>query len=100
MVRYHVEANQKGWSKNLARICFAIMNTVNASMGFTPFQLKTGCSPRIILPLSPASPPTHEISNSEITACDIIQQLELDVKEAQDQLLAAKIRQVYHANQH
>ena len=42
MVRYHVEANHKGWSKNLARIRFAIMNTVNASTGFSPFQLKTG----------------------------------------------------------
>ena len=56
MVHYHVEANQKGWSKNLARICFTIMNTVNASTGFTPFQLKTGCSPRLIPPLIPESP--------------------------------------------
>ena len=100
MVRYHVEANQKGWSKNLSRIRFAIMNTVNASTGFTPFQLKTGRSPRIIPPLVPDSPSTREASDAEITARDIIQQLELDVKEAQDHLLAAKVRQAYHANQH
>ena len=100
MVRYDVEANQKGWSKNLARIRFAIMNTVNALTGFFPFQLKTGRSPRIIPPLSPASSATRELPESEITACDIIQQLELDVKEAQDQLLAAKIRQAYYAKQH
>ena len=100
MVRYHVKANQKGWLKNLACIHFAIMNTVNALTGFSPFQLKTGHSPRIILPLSPASSATHELPKSEITAHDIIQQLELDVKEAQDQLLAAKIHQAYYANQH
>ena len=55
MVHYHVEANQKGWSKNLARIRFTIMNTVNASTGFRPFQVKTGCSPRLIPPLIPES---------------------------------------------
>ena len=30
----------------------------------------------------------------------MIQQLELDVKEAQDHLLAVKVRQAYHTNQH
>ena len=44
-VRYHVDLNQKGWLRQLPRICFAIMNTVNASTGYSPFQLKTGRSP-------------------------------------------------------
>ncbi|KIJ27864.1 hypothetical protein M422DRAFT_129914, partial [Sphaerobolus stellatus SS14] len=73
------------------------MNTVNASTGFSPFQLKTGRSPRIIPPLvdAPITP-----SDAETTAREIIEHLQLDVMEAQDNLLAAKIRQAYHANEH
>src|ERR1700734_3385223 len=35
-IRYHVCCNQKGWVRPLPRICFCIMNTVNASIGFSP----------------------------------------------------------------
>ena len=96
-IRYHVDNNQKGWLAKLPRIRFAIMNTVNSSTGFSPFQLKTGRSPRVIPPLTPA-PPTA--TAAEIDARQIIARLEIDVKEAQDNLLAAKIRQAYHANEH
>lgn len=41
-IRYHVNNNQKGWSAKLPRIHFAIMNTVNASTGFSGFHLQTG----------------------------------------------------------
>ena len=96
-IRYHVDNNQKGWLSKLPRIRFAIMNTVNSSTGFSPFHLKTGRSPRVIPPLTPASTtPT----TAEVDARQIISRLELDVKEAQDNLLAAKIRQAYHANEH
>ena len=44
-LRYHVEQNQKGWSRVLSHICFHMMNTVNTSTGFTPFQLRMGWSP-------------------------------------------------------
>jgi hypothetical protein len=54
-IRYHVDINQKGWSAQLPRVRFALMNTVNTSTGFSPFQLKTGRSPRIIPPLVPLS---------------------------------------------
>jgi hypothetical protein len=73
------------------------MNTVNASTGFSPFHLKTGRSPRLIPPLTPA--PTAP-TMAEVDARDIIACLELDVKEAQDNLLATKIHQAYHANEH
>ncbi|KAF9536704.1 hypothetical protein CPC08DRAFT_609169, partial [Agrocybe pediades] len=73
------------------------MNTVNASTGFSPFQLKTGRSPRIIPPLAPS---TDELSSAQITAREVIEKLNLDVKQAQDALTAAKVRQAYHANQH
>jgi RNase H-like domain found in reverse transcriptase/Reverse transcriptase (RNA-dependent DNA polymerase)/Integrase zinc binding domain len=96
-IRYHVDNNQKGWLAKLPRIRFAIMNTVNASTGFSGFQLKTGRSPRIIPPLIPLSP---DATPEQTTAHEIITRITLDVKEAQDNLLAAKIRQAYHANEH
>ncbi|KAF9537794.1 hypothetical protein CPC08DRAFT_612635, partial [Agrocybe pediades] len=73
------------------------MNTVNASTGFSPFQLKTGRSPRLIPPIGPL-PPRATVAQK--TAHELMKQIELDVKEAQDRLTAAKIRQAYHANQH
>ena len=73
------------------------MNTVNASMGFSGFQLKTGRSPWIILPLTPLS---ADATVEQTTAHKIVTHVTLDVKEAQDNLLAAKIRQAYHANEH
>lgn len=44
-LRYHIERNQKGWSKVLPKVWFDMMNTINMSMGFSPFILKTGRSP-------------------------------------------------------
>ncbi|KIJ32225.1 hypothetical protein M422DRAFT_84471, partial [Sphaerobolus stellatus SS14] len=73
------------------------MNTINTSTGFSPFQLKTGRSPRLIPPLIPAP---ADASADAITAQEIIARLQTDVKEAQDNLLAAKVRQAYHANEH
>lgn len=96
-IRYHVDRNQKGWSKQLPHIRFAIMNTVNSSTGFSGFQLKTGHSPRIISPLVVTN---QDTTADTITAREIINKLELDVKEAQDNLLGAKIRQAYHVNEH
>jgi len=43
-LRYHVTWNQKGWVHVLLRVRFAIMNTVNKSTGFSPFQLHLGRS--------------------------------------------------------
>jgi hypothetical protein len=44
-LRFHVERNQKGWVRALPKVRFDIMNTPNASMGTSPFILKTGRSP-------------------------------------------------------
>jgi hypothetical protein len=41
-MRYHVERNQKGWVRALPIIRFHIMNSVNASMGFSGFQICMG----------------------------------------------------------
>ena len=51
MLRYHVERNQLGWVCALPLVRFNIMNTINKSTGFLPFQLCMGCSPRVIPPL-------------------------------------------------
>jgi hypothetical protein len=37
--RYHVEQNQLGWKRALSWIHFNMMNTLNGSTGFSPFQL-------------------------------------------------------------
>ncbi|KIJ43231.1 hypothetical protein M422DRAFT_133854, partial [Sphaerobolus stellatus SS14] len=73
------------------------MNTINTSTSFSPFQLKTGRSPRIIPPLVPLP---EGVTANDITAREIIDRLQTDVKEAQDSLLAAKVRQAHHANEH
>ncbi|KAK0184510.1 hypothetical protein F5146DRAFT_902438, partial [Armillaria mellea] len=71
------------------------MNTLNASTGFSPFELKSGHSPRLMPPLAAITPP--EIS---VDAKTFMQHLELDVKEATDSLITAKITQSHFANHH
>jgi hypothetical protein len=94
-VRYHISRNQRGWVRALPHIRFDIMNTVNASPSFSGFQLRMGHSPRII-PL--VTPPPRDAPDEEKLACKIIDQLALDVAEAQDNLLTAKINQAEQAN--
>ncbi|THG92770.1 hypothetical protein EW026_g8249 [Hermanssonia centrifuga] len=93
-LRFHVERNQKGWARALPLVRFNHMNTVNASTGFTPFQLHCGRQPRIIPPLQ--KPEVHDTDS--IDAAKVIAQLETDVMEAQDNLLLAKSNQAFHAD--
>jgi ''chromo'' (CHRromatin Organisation MOdifier) domain./Integrase core domain. len=98
-LRFHVRRNQKGWVKALPRIRFDIMNSVNASTGFSPFVLRLGRSPRIIPPIVPTSLPTELIDALEaLSAQSIIERMEMDTAEAKDNLLRAKVTQAYHAN--
>ena len=93
---FHVKRNQKGWAKALPRVRFNIMNTVNQSTGFTPFQLRLGQSPRIIPLLIPNTDNTpHAISAQTIIDC-----LQHDIWEAQDNMLKAKISQAQQSNKH
>ena len=43
-LRYHIMRNQEGWVRALPRVRFAIMNTINKSTRFSPFQLHIGRS--------------------------------------------------------
>ncbi|KAF9047989.1 hypothetical protein BDZ89DRAFT_921065, partial [Hymenopellis radicata] len=73
------------------------MNTVNASTGFSGFQLRMGRSPRIMPPIVPS---TRKFSDAEKLAREIIDRLTHDTAEAQDALIAAKVNQAASANKH
>jgi len=95
LLRYHVCQNQKGWVRALPRIRFQIMNSVNASTGFSGFQLHLGRSPRVILPIVPGNLPV-ELYDAGQTATALIDRLNNDVAQARDNLLLAKITQIHH----
>ena len=96
-LRYHVDRSQKGWVRALPRIRFAMMNTVNASTGFSNFQLHLGRSPRLIPPIVPTQLP-DTIRSAASTAESVITRVNTDVKEAQDNLFKAKLFQEHYAN--
>ena len=92
-LRYHVTRNQKGWVRALPRVRFAIMNTVNKSTGFSPFQLHLGRSPRLVPPITPATR-----ARTAVDVVKLMDQIGLDVAEAKDNLLLTKIFQADQAN--
>jgi hypothetical protein len=71
------------------------MNTVNLSTGLSPFQPHMGRSPQLILPLM-STVITDMLSGAPEaeTAVTLIEQLALNVKEAQDNLFAVKVYRV------
>lgn len=103
-LRYHVDHHQRGWVRALPRIRFAIMNTVNKSTGFTPFQLRFGRSPRILPPFltandhQPGSTTSPNTDPSDDAAWQVANRVHFDFLEAQDNLLRAKISQAAQAN--
>jgi hypothetical protein len=103
-LRYHVDWRQAGWVKSLPKVRFDIMNMVNASTGFSPFNLKLDHSPRIIPLLLQGNGVPHIIvtppnmTPEEAAAYAIIEHLEIDIQEARDSLMAAKISQSHYAN--
>jgi hypothetical protein len=98
ILRYHVDRNQTGWVRSLPRVRFTIMNTVNKSTGYSPFQLRMGRSPRIIPPLITDTAKDESKTPEGFVAVELFRQLELDVMDAQDRLLAAKVNQAHYAN--
>ena len=97
MLRFHVERNQTGWVRALPRIRFQIMNSVNKSTKSTPFQLQFGRTPRILPPLTTTHP---SVSQEATSARKIIDRIQIDVADAKDNLLLAKITQSAQTNKH
>ena len=93
---FHVERNQKCWVHALPRICFCIMNTVNASTNYSGFQLHLGRSPRII-PLIIPSHLSPKLQSAGPAAEAMITQLQNDITDVKDNLLLAEITQAHHA---
>ena len=96
MLRYHVARNQSGWVKALPLVHFNIMNTTNKSTGYSPFQLRMGCSAQVIPPLVPKDP--RDCTPEEERGREIVKRMETLTAEAQDNLLRAKISQAVQAN--
>ncbi|KAJ3891600.1 hypothetical protein GG344DRAFT_7306, partial [Lentinula edodes] len=74
------------------------MNTVNSSIGMSGFQLRSGFSPQLIPPLVPNLPANS--SEHEFDAHSFLTNIQVDVLEAQDCLLSAKLDQVRSHNHH
>ena len=93
-IRFAIEQHQKGWVQALNKICFNMMNTVNSSTSFTPFQLQFRKSPQLLPPL------LEEEANpeDEPSATEMITWMKSFENTAQDNLLTAKIRQASQAN--
>lgn len=86
-LRYYVDRDQLGWVKALPHVRFCIMNTVNASTGFSPFQLRLGMCPRVVPPLVEGQ------RGNDTSAAEIMEKMEEITAAAQDSLLFAKISQ-------
>jgi hypothetical protein len=95
---FHIQRNQLGWVKALPLIQFNLMNTINISMGFTPFQLCMGCSPQLIPPLVTDTTPI--VNQDKLAMNLLIEQITLDVAKAWDNLLSTKISRSEFANRH
>jgi len=98
MLCYHVEHNQRGWVHAFPLVCFNIMNTINKSMGFSPFQLCMGHSPQVIPPLIERHDRDTTLEAEHMY--ELIKRLEQLSMEAQDNLLCAKISQAAQANKY
>lgn len=98
-LRFHVERNQKGWVRALHRVRFDIMNSVNASTGFSGFQLRMGRSPKVMPLIMPGILPLELTGTTEaISAENVISRLAEDEAEACDNLLHTKVQQAHFSN--
>ena len=77
-----------------------MLNTVNASTGFSGFQLKMGCSPRLLPHIVQAPPAGLTGTKEAVDAVGIIEQVQVDMQQTKDALAAAKISQAHYVNVH
>ena len=71
------------------------MNTVNKSTGYSPFQLKYGCSPRVL----PYLDDSDDASRENLELHEIVPMIEKNIADAKDNLMLAKISQAYFMNE-
>ena len=99
-LRYLVDRQQKGWVKQLPYVRFVMMNTVNASTGYSPFYLKTGRNPRTIPPIDAIPFALERGDGGDIEdAKSHLEALAHTLEEVRDNLIEAKTRQAHYANQ-
>jgi hypothetical protein len=94
-VRFTVERDQQGWAQALPKVRFNIMNTINRSTGYSPFQLRFRKSPHVLPPLIDPPPDRDQDDLSVLERIEAMLPIELD---ARDNLLTSKIRQADQAN--
>jgi hypothetical protein len=89
-------------ARALPRVRFDIMNTVNKSTGFSPFQLRMSRSPRLIPPLLPTvlQEITADYLDGTPHVLTLLDCISPDFPKSQDNLQQAKILQAYFANKH
>ena len=97
-IRFHVEQNQLGWVHSLPKVRFDIMNLVNSSTGLSMFELRYGCSPRILPLLSRNTLTKSNASKDVKDTCALLEQIACLEREAKDNLTATKVLQAYHAD--
>ena len=71
------------------------MNTVNKSTGYSLFQLKYGCSPRVL----PYLDDSDDVSRENLEEREIVCMIEKNIADAKDNLMLAKISQAYFMNE-
>ncbi|KAI0045324.1 hypothetical protein FA95DRAFT_1464237, partial [Auriscalpium vulgare] len=78
------------------------MSTVNASTGFSPFQLRMGRQPRLIPPLVESSVrnTVSDLGSDAERAATLLERIAADFAESQDNLTSAKLSQADLANKH
>ena len=96
-LQFRVERDQNGWVKALPKVRFDIMNTINKSTGFSPFQL---CFGQLAHMLPPIVNRVHDEEPIMTTACELATRMAPIEMEAQDNLIVAKIDQAAHTNEH
>jgi hypothetical protein len=102
VLRYFVDRHETGWVYALPRVRFNLMSSVNASMGYTPFHLHLGRTPRMLPPLTPKNVQSarQDFPTDVANALDAIISLKTDVADAHDALVASRIAQANAANVH
>jgi hypothetical protein len=102
MLCFRIKCNQQEWVKALLKVCFHMMNTINISMGVSPFILKTGCSPHLLPPLiSPLTDGDIDVGNEDVAcalATEFIENMDCITLAAKDNLMATKVTQAHFAN--